>query len=93
MYPRTVRLFALNMKLREGNEIMAIVLVEEVLMGLDEVKLSLDQAVALLEDMTEDLHPDVGDNLKESLETALLRPLQSRVTVIETLLDDLAATV
>ena len=72
---------------------MAIVLVEEVLMGLDEVKLSLDQAVAVLEDMTEDIRPDVGDHLKDVLETTLLRPLQSRVTVLETLLDDLAATV
>ena len=54
---------------------MAIVLVEEVLMGLDEVKLSLEQAVTVLEDMTEDIRPDVGDNLKEVLETTLLHPL------------------
>ena len=37
---------------------MAIILVEEGLMGLDEVKLSLDQAVTVLEDMTEDIRPD-----------------------------------
>ena len=72
---------------------MAIVLVEEVLMGLDEVKLSLDQAVTVLEDMTEDIHPDLGDNLQESLETELLRPLQSRVAMLETLMDELATTV
>lgn len=72
---------------------MAIILVEEVIMGLDEVKLSLDQAVAVLEDMTEDIHPDLRDHLKESLERELLRPLQSRVVVIETLLEELAATV
>jgi hypothetical protein len=72
---------------------MAIVLVEEVLMGLDEVKLSLDQAVTVLEDMTEDIHPDLRDHLKESLEMELLRPLQSRVAVIETLLEELATTV
>ena len=62
-------------------------------MGLDEVKLSLDHAVTVLEDMTEDIHPDLGDNLKESLEIELLHPLQSRVEAIETLLDELAATV
>ncbi len=72
---------------------MAIVLVEEVLAGLDEVKLVLEQAIAILEDMTEDIRPDVGDNLKEVLETTLLYPLQSRVIVLETLLDELAATV
>jgi hypothetical protein len=43
--------------------------------------------------MTEDLRPDVGDNLKEVLETTLLHPLQSRMMVLETLLDELAATV
>jgi len=72
---------------------MAIVLVEEVLMGLDEVKLSLDQAVTILEDMTDDIHPDVGDNLQEVLETELLHPLQSRVTRLETLMEELAITV
>lgn len=72
---------------------MAIILVEEVIMGLDEVKLSLDQAVAILEDMTEDICPDLRDHLKESLERELLHPLQSRVAVIETLLEELATTV
>ena len=72
---------------------MAIVLVEEVFMGLDEVKLSLDQAVGVLEDMTEDIHPDVGDDLQEALQTTLLRPLQSRVVVLEALLEELATTV
>ncbi len=72
---------------------MAIVLVEEVLMGLDEVKLSLDQALTVLEDMTEDLHPDVGENLKTSLEVNLLHPLKSRVAVLETLMEELAITV
>ena len=72
---------------------MAIVLVEEVLVGLDEVKLLLEQAVTILEDMTEDIHPALGDNLKETLETELLHPLQSRATVLETWMDELAATV
>ena len=72
---------------------MAIVLVEEVLMGLDEVKLSLDQAIGVLEDMTEDIHPDMGDHLQEALQTNLLRPLQSRVMVLEALLEELATAV
>ena len=72
---------------------MAIVLVEEVLMGLDEVKFSLDQAVTVLEDMTEDIHPDVGDNLQAVLEAERLRPLQSRVTRLETLMEELAVMV
>ncbi len=69
---------------------MAIVLVEEVLMGLDEVKLSLEQALAVLEDMTDDIRPDVGDNLKEVLEQTLLQPLQARLTVLDAILADLA---
>ena len=72
---------------------MAIVLVEDVLMGLDEVKLSLDQAVTVLEDMTADIHPDMGDNLQAVLETELLRPLQSRVTRLGTLMEELSITV
>jgi hypothetical protein len=43
--------------------------------------------------MTEDIHPDLRDHLKESLERELLHPLQSRVAVIETLLEELATTV
>ena len=69
---------------------MAIVLVEEVLMGLDEVKLSLEQALLVLEDMTDDIRPDVGDNLKATLEQTLIQPLQSRMTALDALLEDLA---
>ena len=72
---------------------MAIVLVEEVLMGLDEVKLLLDQAVAILEDVTDDIRPDLGDDLKENLEVKLLRPLQSRVAIMETVIEELAVMV
>ncbi len=42
---------------------MALVLVAEVLAVLEEIKLALDQSVALLEDITEDLHPDLDDPL------------------------------
>ena len=69
---------------------MAIILMEEVLMGLDEVKVSLDHAVMVIEDLTADLAPDLGENLKDVLDTTLLRPLQSRVAVLDELLNDLA---
>ena len=72
---------------------MAMVLVEEVLMGLDEVKLSLDQAVTLLEGLTEDIRPELGDHLKASLEATLLEPLQSRVMALETLMEELAVAI
>ena len=69
---------------------MAIILMEEVLMGLGEVKDALDHAVMVLEDLTDDLAPDLGENLKETLDTTLLRPLQSRSAVVDELLNDLA---
>ncbi len=70
---------------------MAIVLLEEVLMGLDDVKDSLAQAVAVLEGLVEDIHPALGENLQETLEQQLLIPLQSRVTVLDRLLEEVAA--
>ena len=69
---------------------MPIVLIEEVLMGLEDVKTSLEQAMTTLEALTEELHPEVGDNLKAKLARELLSPLQSRMVVLETLLDDVA---
>ncbi len=57
---------------------MAIVLMEEVLMGLDEVKGALDQAVTTLEDIIEDMSPALGHELQEMLESSFLDPLQSR---------------
>ena len=70
---------------------MAIVLIEEVVMGLDDVKDSLAQAVTVLEGLVEDMHPDLGENLREMLEQTLLVPLQSRVTVLDAMLDKVAA--
>jgi len=70
---------------------MAIVLLEEVLMGLDDVKDSLAQAVTVLEGLVEDIHPGLGENLQETLEQQLLIPLQSRVTAIDKLLEEVAA--
>jgi hypothetical protein len=70
---------------------MALVLIEEVLAGLDEVKATLEQAVTTLEAITEDLHPDLGQDLQGVLTQTLLAPLQSRVVALDTLLVDLAA--
>jgi hypothetical protein len=69
---------------------MAIVLIEEVLMGLDDVKGSLEQAVVTLEGITEDMDPDMGDHLRAVLEQTLLHPLQSRMAALDTLLEDVA---
>lgn len=70
---------------------MAIVLVEEVLIGLDEVKESLEQAVITLEELIDDIHPEVTPNLDGVLAGSLLRPLQSQIGMLETLLEELAA--
>jgi len=70
---------------------MAIVLLEEVLMGLDDVRDSLAQAVTVLEGLVEDIHPALGENLQETLEQQLLIPIQSRVTVLDKLLEEVAA--
>jgi hypothetical protein len=65
---------------------MAIVLMEEILMGLDEVKGALDQAVTTLGDIIEDMSPDLGDDLQGLLETSFLDPLQSRRDALDVLL-------
>ena len=70
---------------------MAIVLIEEVLMGLDDVKDSLAQAVTVLEGLVEDIDPTLGEDLQETMEQTLLIPLQSRVTILDKLLEDVAA--
>jgi hypothetical protein len=70
---------------------MAIVLVEEVLMGLDEAKDSLEQAVITLEELIDDIHPEVTPNLDGVLAESLLRPLQSQIGMLEILLEELAA--
>ena len=69
---------------------MAIILIEEVLMGLDDVRDSLGQAVTVLEALVEDVPSTMGENLKEVLEQTLLIPLQSRVVVLDKLLDEVA---
>ena len=71
---------------------MALVLIEEVLMGLEEAKDSLEQAVTTLADMTEDLNPDLSDSLKDVLEQDFLQPLQSRAERLDALLDKIATS-
>lgn len=62
---------------------MAIILREEVLVGLDDVRTSLEQALATIEVLVEDLHPRLGEELRATLEHDLLRPLQERIAVLE----------
>ena len=69
---------------------MAIVLMEEVLMGLDEVRGALDQAVITLGDIIEDMSPTLGEELQEMMETSFLDPLQSRRDALDSLLSRLA---
>ena len=64
---------------------MAIILMEEVLMGLDEVKASLDQAMTVLDVLVEDLSPALGEELRAELEDTLRQPLRSRLQVLEQL--------
>jgi hypothetical protein len=68
---------------------MATILIEEVLMGLDEVKVSLDNAVLVLEAITDDMAPQLQE-VKDILEQTLLQPLQSHLSVCERLLKHLA---
>ena len=69
---------------------MAIILVEEVLMGLDEVREAVDHAVVILENMIDDFSPDLRDVFQDTFEQELLRPLQSRRNMIDHMLVTLA---
>jgi hypothetical protein len=69
---------------------MALVLIEEVLIGLEEAKGSLEQAVLTLADMTVDLHPDLSPNLKDMLEQDFIRPLQAYAERLDSLLDEIS---
>ena len=62
---------------------MAIILIEEVLMGLDEVRVSLEQATAVLDVLVDDLSPELGEALRAELEHVLRQPLQSRLAALE----------
>jgi len=64
---------------------MAIILIEEVLMGLDEVKTSLEQALSTLDVLVEDLSPTLGEALRTELEHTLRQPLHGRLAALEEL--------
>jgi hypothetical protein len=72
---------------------MAIVLVEEVLGGLDEVKEALEQAVMMVEAITDDLHAALGPHLPAVLTHELVYPLHARLAFVNRLQDELAAVV
>lgn len=69
---------------------MALVLIEEVLMGLEEAKETLEQAVVTLANLTEDLTSDLDPALKGLLENNFLWPLQNRAAMLDTLMEELA---
>jgi hypothetical protein len=69
---------------------MALVLIEEVLMGLEEAKDALAQAVTTLGNLAEELPPEFSHLWKDVIEADLLRPLEQRVTLLDTVLDHLA---
>lgn len=69
---------------------MALVLIEEVLIGLEEAHESLAQAVTTLANLSEDLTPDLAEELKDVLEREFLQPLQTCSTGLETLLEEIA---
>ena len=74
---------------------MAIILIEEVLMGLDDVKASLEQAMTVLDGLVDDLSPALGEGLRAALEHTLHQPLRDRLEVLEHLqatVDALAAS-
>ena len=73
---------------------MAIILIEEVLMGLDDVKASLEQAMTVLAVLVDDLSPALGEELRAELDHTLRQPLRGRLEVLEHLqamVDALAA--
>lgn len=69
---------------------MALVLIEEVLVGLEEAKDALDKAIAILADLTEDLHPDLAHTLQSVLTQDFLQPLQYRTDMLAYLMNDIA---
>src|SRR5215471_2563028 len=67
----------------EEGTTMAIILIEEVFMGLDDVKASLEQAMTVLDVLVEDLSPALGEGLRAELEHTLRQPLRDRLEALE----------
>jgi hypothetical protein len=77
---------------RARTEVMPIFLIEELLMGLDEVRSSLAHAVFALEDLKSDLSPELDHALHTPLQACLV-PLQDRIKMLDALTEKLATTV
>ena len=69
---------------------MAIVVMEEMLGGLDEVKEALDRAITVLTDLVEECDPALVPHLPEMLDRTLLQPLTAHSAAVEHLLATLA---
>jgi len=69
---------------------MAIVVIEEMLGGLDEVKEALDRAITVLTDLVEECDPVMVPHLPEVLDRSLLQPLTVHRAAVEHLLATLA---
>jgi hypothetical protein len=69
---------------------MAMVLIEEVLCGLDEAKGWLEQALITLAEVVEEMAPAVGPELQDACAQKLLSPLESCLAEFETLMDKMA---
>jgi hypothetical protein len=69
---------------------MAMVLIEEVLCGMDEAKGLLDQAFFILAEVVEDMAPAAGPALQDACARALLVPLEACLGTLEALMDEMA---
>ena len=69
---------------------MAMVLIEEVLCGLDEVKGLLEQAILTLAEVVEEMEPAVGPELQDVCAQELLFPLESCLSEFDVLMEKMA---
>jgi len=69
---------------------MALVVIEEMLGGLDEVKEALDRAITVLTDLVEECDPAMVPHLPDVLDRTLLQPLTAHSAAVEHLLARLA---
>jgi uncharacterized protein Yka (UPF0111/DUF47 family) len=73
---------------------MALVLLEEVLVGIEQASDYLERAVATLQDIVEDLHPDIWEQEKigDILQKEYLKLLKERHDALCEWLEQLAET-
>jgi hypothetical protein len=69
---------------------MAVVLIEEVLCGMDEAKGLLEQAILTLAEVVEEMAPAVEPKLQDVCARTLLSPLEACLAKFETLMDEMA---